>query len=53
VFKNNFNIEGKVEKQKSWLVVKKYSQIEVIDFGDIFSPISKLTSIRFFLSITT
>ena len=51
LFKNKFNAQGKVEKYKSWLVEKGYSQVEGIDFGDIFSPVAKLTSIRFLLSI--
>jgi hypothetical protein len=33
------------------LVAKGYSQVEGIEFGEIFSPIDKLTSIRFLLSI--
>jgi hypothetical protein len=33
------------------LVEKGYSQVEGIDFGDIFSPVAKLTSIRFLLSL--
>jgi hypothetical protein len=51
LFKKKFNAEGKVEKYKSRLVAKGYSQVEGIDFGEIFSPIAKLTSIRFLLSI--
>jgi hypothetical protein len=51
VFKKKLNAEGKVEKYKARLVAKGYSQVEGIDFGDIFSPVSKLTSIRFMLSI--
>jgi hypothetical protein len=39
-----------VEKYKSWLVAKGYSQVEGIDFGEIFSLVAKLTSIRFLLS---
>jgi hypothetical protein len=45
------NAEGKVEKYKAQLVVKGYSQFEGIDFGEIFSPVAKLTSIRFVLSV--
>jgi hypothetical protein len=51
VFKKKLNAEGKVDKYKAELVAKDYSQVEVIDFGEIFSPVAKLTSIRFILSI--
>jgi hypothetical protein len=51
VFKKELNAEGKVEKYKAWLVAKGYSQVAGIDFGEIFSPIAKLTSIRFLLSV--
>jgi hypothetical protein len=51
-FKKKFNAKGKVEKHKARLVAKGYSQVEGIDFGDIFSPVAKLNSIRFLLSIT-
>jgi hypothetical protein len=51
LFKKKFNVEGKVEKYKARLVAKGYSQVEGIDFGEIFSPVAKLTSIRFLLSI--
>jgi len=40
-----------VDKYKSWLVEKGYSQVSGIDFGDIFCPISKVTFIRLFLSV--
>jgi hypothetical protein len=42
-----------VEKYKARLVAKGYSHVEGIDFGEIFSPIAKLTSIIFLLSIAT
>jgi len=51
LFKKKFNAQGKVDKYKTRLVAKGYSQVEGIDFGEIFSPIAKLTSIRFLLSI--
>jgi hypothetical protein len=49
--KKKFNRQGKVEKYKAGLVAKGYSQIEGIDFGEIFSHVSKLNSIRFMLFI--
>jgi hypothetical protein len=51
LFKKKFNEEGKVEKYKAQLVAKGYSQVEGIDFGEIFSHVAKLTSIKFLLYI--
>jgi hypothetical protein len=53
VFKKKLNAEGKVEKYKARLVAKGYSQVEGIDFGEIFSPVAKLTSIIFLLYVAT
>lgn len=52
MFKKKTNVEGKVEKYKAWLVAKSYCQVLGIDFGDIFSPVAKVTSIRLLLSVT-
>jgi hypothetical protein len=51
VFKKKLNVEGKVEKYKARLVAKGYSRVEGIDFGEIFYPVAKLTSIIFMLSV--
>ena len=51
VFKKKTNAEGKVEKCKARLVAKGYSQVPGIDFGDIFSPVAKVTSIILLLSV--
>jgi hypothetical protein len=40
-----------VEKYKARLVAKGYSQVKGIDFGEIVSHVSKLTSIRFLLFV--
>eukprot|EP00253_Pinus_taeda_P024438 PITA_24438 len=51
VFKKKTNAEGKVEKYKARFIVKGYSQVSGIDFGDIFSHVSKVISIRLLLSV--
>ena len=51
VFKKKMNVEGKVEKYKARLVEKVYSQVSRIDFGDIFSLVAKVTSIRLLLFV--
>ena len=51
MFKKKMNVEGKVEKYKALLVAKGYSQVLGIDFGDIFYPVAKVTSIRLILSV--
>jgi hypothetical protein len=53
VFKKKFNAKGKVEKHHAWLVSKGYSRVDRIEFGENFSPVVKLTYIRFILSIAT
>jgi hypothetical protein len=40
-----------VDKYKSCLVAKGYSDVEGIDFGEIFSLVPKLNSIRFVLPL--
>jgi hypothetical protein len=51
VFKKKMNLTRQVEKFKAQLVVKGYSQVEGVDFGDIFLPIAKLNSIRVLFSL--
>jgi len=41
MFKKKLNVESKVEKYKARLVSKGYSQVEGIDFGEIFSHVAK------------
>eukprot|EP00253_Pinus_taeda_P009722 PITA_09722 len=52
MFKKKTNAEGKVEKYKARLVAKGYSQVPGIDFGDIFSRVAKVGSIRLLLSVS-
>lgn len=48
VFDKKINLDVSIEKNKSRLAEKGYSQVEGVDYGEIFSPIEKMTSIRFF-----
>jgi hypothetical protein len=41
----------KFNKFKDQLVEKGYSQVDGVDYGEIFSPIEKLTSIRVLMSL--
>ena len=51
VFKRKRNAIGHIEKYKARLVSKKYSQVQGVKFSEIFSPVSKLTSIRVLMSL--
>ena len=51
LFKKKLNEKGELEKYKSRLVEKRYSQVEGNDFGQKFSPIAKVTQVLFLLSI--
>ena len=51
VFKRKTNEVGQVEKYKARLVAKGYSQVEGVDFGEIFSHLAKPTCIRILMSL--
>jgi hypothetical protein len=51
LFKKNMNATGQVKKFKVRLVAKGYSQVEGVDFSDIFSHVEKFTSIRELMSL--
>jgi hypothetical protein len=53
VFNKNISSYGGIKKYKERLVAKGYSQVECVDYGEIFSPTAKMTSIRFLLSIAS
>ena len=50
IVKNKLNEDGHVTKNKSRLVCKIYTQVEGINFGETFSPISRMESIGLILA---
>ena len=51
-FKNKSNEFGNIIRNKAWLVAQVYTQVEDIDFDEIFTPISRLASVRLLFVIT-
>ena len=53
VCKRNTNAVGHAKKLEAQIVDKGYSQVEGVDFGDIFSPVAKLTCIILLIPLDT
>jgi hypothetical protein len=51
VFKKKLRPNGTIDKYKAMLVVKGYTQKEVKDFFDTYSPVARLTTIHVLLSL--
>ena len=51
VFRVKEDIKGRILKYKARLVVKGYAQREGIDYGEIFSPVARMESIRILITI--
>jgi hypothetical protein len=50
IFRNKLNEYGQVTRNEARLVCKGYAQVEVIDFEETFSPISRMEEIKLILS---
>ena len=51
IYKNKSDAEGVVTRNKERLVAQGYTQVEGIDFDEIFSPVARLESIRLLLGV--
>ena len=51
VFKNKFNQDGQVIRNKARLVCKGYAQVEDIDFEETYALVDRLEEIRMFLAL--
>jgi hypothetical protein len=50
VFKAKKNAKGEIERYKARLVVKGYSQLPGIDYGEVFAPVARVETIRIVIS---
>jgi hypothetical protein len=51
VYRTKYASDGSVERHKSRLVAKGFSQVEGIDYNEMFSPIAKMNSIHLVLAL--
>ena len=50
VFKNKQDQDGIVVRNKARLVAQGYTQVEGLDFGEIYAPVARLEAIRILLA---
>ena len=50
VFRNKLDENGEITRNKARLVCKGYAQEEGIDYGETFSPITRMEQIRTLLA---
>ena len=53
MFRNKFDENGEVTKNKAKLVCKGYAQEESIDYGETFAPIARLEGVKILLAYSS
>ena len=52
-FKKKTDVDGNVIVYEARLVAKSFSQVQVVDYDEIFSPVAMLKSVQIMLAIAT
>ena len=52
VYRTKLNPNGSINKYKARLVVKGYSQVAGVDFGDTFAPVARHETIRLLAALS-
>ena len=53
IYRTKYASDGSVERLKERLVSKGFSQVEGIDYNEIFAPVTKMNYIHLVLSLAT
>ena len=51
VYRTKYAADGSIDRYKTRLVAKGFSQVEGIDYSETFAPVAKMNSIRLVLSL--
>ena len=51
IFEKKTDVDGNVTVYEARLVAKSFSQVQGVDYGEIFSPVAMLKSVRMMLAI--